>query len=82
MLQGGKTPNVEAAVVKDLGTNWEQALPGRVRGLLPPAEGDESYAAVMRFNTLIAPKLTIQIPNPRRYTIGSASATLATPKRA
>ncbi|MBX9700740.1 MAG: acyl-CoA dehydrogenase, partial [Acetobacteraceae bacterium] len=60
MLQGGKTPNVEAAVVKDLGTNWEQALPGRVRHLLPPSEGDESYAAVMRFNTLIAPKLTIQ----------------------
>lgn len=60
MLQAGKTPAVEAAVVKDLGTNWEQALPGRARGLLPPAEGDESYAAVMRFNTLIAPKLTIQ----------------------
>jgi alkylation response protein AidB-like acyl-CoA dehydrogenase len=60
MLQGGKTPNVEAAVVKDLGTNWEQALPGRVRHLLPPAEGDDDYAAVMRFNTLIAPKLTIQ----------------------
>jgi acyl-CoA dehydrogenase len=60
MLQGGKTPNVESAVVKDLGTNWEQALPGRLRHLLPPAEGDDSYAAVMRFNTLIAPKLTIQ----------------------
>ena len=60
MLQAGKTPNVEAALVKDLGTNWEQALPGRARHLLPPAEGDESYAAVMRFNTLIAPKLTIQ----------------------
>jgi acyl-CoA dehydrogenase len=60
MLEAGKTPNVEAAVVKDLGTNWEQALPGRARHLLPPAEGDEDYAAVMRFNTLIAPKLTIQ----------------------
>ena len=47
-------------MVKDLGTNWEQALPGRARHLLPPAEGDEGYAAVMRFNTLIAPKLTIQ----------------------
>ena len=27
MLQAGKTPAVEAAVVKDLGTNFEQALP-------------------------------------------------------
>ncbi len=60
MLQAGKTPNVEAALVKDLGTNWEQALPGRARQLLPPSAGTEAYAAVMRFNTLIAPKLTIQ----------------------
>ena len=63
MLQAGKTPNVEAAVVKDLGTNWEQALPGKARLLMPPrgnGPGAESYEAVMRFNTLIAPKLTIQ----------------------
>lgn len=63
MLQAGKTPNVEAAVVKDLGTNWEQALPGKARMLMPPrGNGPEaaSYEAVMRFNTLIAPKLTIQ----------------------
>jgi hypothetical protein len=63
MLQAGKTPNVEAAMVKDLGTNWEQALPGRARLLMPPrgnGPGAEGYEAVMRFNTLIAPKLTIQ----------------------
>lgn len=65
MLQAGKTPSVEAAVVKDLGTNWEQALPGRVRLLMPslaavPDEARSRYEAVMRYNTLIAPKLTIQ----------------------
>lgn len=65
MLQAGKTPSVEAAVVKDLGTNWEQALPGRVRLLMPslaavPDEVRSRYEAVMRYNTLIAPKLTIQ----------------------
>jgi acyl-CoA dehydrogenase len=61
MLQAGKTPAVEAALVKDLGTNWEQALPGRARGLLPQGGGGHAdYEAVLRFNTLIAPKLTIQ----------------------
>src|SRR5207253_4990805 len=39
MLQAGKTPAVEAAVVKDLGTNFEQALPDKVR-LLAPQTGD------------------------------------------
>ena len=37
MLQAGKTPGVEAAAVKDLGTNWEQALPNKAR-LLAPAD--------------------------------------------
>ncbi len=36
MLQAGKTPAVESAVVKDLGTNFEQALPDKVRLLAPP----------------------------------------------
>lgn len=65
MLQAGKTPNVEAALVKDLGTNWEQALPGRARLLLPARGGPPGperarYEAVLHHNTLIAPKLTIQ----------------------
>ena len=64
MLQAGQTPSAEAAVVKDVGTNWEQALPGRARTLIPPrptSSGNPTrYDEVMRFNTLIAPKLTIQ----------------------
>ncbi|HJU15374.1 MAG TPA: acyl-CoA dehydrogenase family protein [Stellaceae bacterium] len=66
MLQAGKTPAVEAAVVKDLGTNFEQALPDHVRLLAPPAGDSEPDANDARFEealahaTLIAPKLTIQ----------------------
>ena len=63
MLQAGKTPVVEAAVVKDVATNWEQALPNKVR-LLAPANrrggNQDSFDEVLRHNTLIAPKLTIQ----------------------
>jgi len=66
MLQAGKTPGVEAAVVKDLGTNWEQALPNKVRLMAPPAgdsdpdSNDDRFEQALRQTTLIAPKLTIQ----------------------
>ena len=64
MLQAGKTPTAEAAVVKDLGTNWEQALSGKVR-LLAPQDGRHggnltSFEEVLRFTTMISPKVTIQ----------------------
>ena len=66
MLQAGKTPAVEAAVVKDLGTNWEQALPNKVRLMAPvagdatPESNDDRFEQALRHTTLIAPKLTIQ----------------------
>ncbi len=66
MLQAGKTPAVEAAAVKDLGTNWEQALPDKVRLLAPqegdsaPPSNDDRFEEALRYTTLIAPKLTIQ----------------------
>jgi acyl-CoA dehydrogenase len=66
MLQKGLTPAVEAALVKDLGTNFEQALPDKVRLLAPPvgdsapAGNDERFAEALAYATLIAPKLTIQ----------------------
>ena len=59
----GKEPVVEAAVVKDLGTNWEQALPGRARELAAFLDIDtdrELFAKELAFTTIIAPKLTIQ----------------------
>ena len=68
MLEAGTVPDVEAALVKDLGTNWEQALPARVRDLLPGQAGELSSGdeqrrdleAMLGYATLIAPKLTIQ----------------------
>ncbi|MGH7097639.1 MAG: acyl-CoA dehydrogenase family protein [Stellaceae bacterium] len=66
MLQAGKTPAVEAAVVKDLGTNFEQALPDKIRLLAPPSgdsdpdSNDDRFAEALAHATLIAPKLTIQ----------------------
>jgi len=64
MLQAGKEPVQEASVVKDLGTNWEQALPGKARELAAFIDEDEGNRArfdeLLDFATMIAPKLTIQ----------------------
>ena len=71
MMQAGKVPEVEAALVKDLGTNWEQLLPTRARDLFPVRKlGEarvgnshaftEEFAQTLRAAIMIAPKLTIQ----------------------
>lgn len=60
MLQAGKTPSVESAIVKDLGTNWEQLLPDKARRLIAPGETDcATYDDALRISTLLAPKMTI-----------------------
>jgi len=64
MLAQGREPVVESALVKDLGTAWEQRLPGRVRELAaflnPAATNSKSLEQQLAYATLIAPKLTIQ----------------------
>src|SRR5271170_1039595 len=66
MLQAGKTPAAEASIVKDLGTNFEQALPNKVRLMAPvrgdsdPDSNDDRFEQALNYTTLIAPKLTIQ----------------------
>ncbi|MEW6766471.1 MAG: acyl-CoA dehydrogenase family protein [Pseudomonadota bacterium] len=64
MLQAGKEPVVEASIVKDLGTVWEQKLPHRVRDLAAFVDMDASNHRTLEdqlaFATKIAPKLTIQ----------------------
>ena len=62
MLEAGRLPDVEAALVKEMGTNWAQLLPARARELLP-VEGvtpGSRFEAVLNQSILIAPKLTIQ----------------------
>lgn len=64
MLEAGLEPVSEAAIVKDLGTIWEQELPHRVRQaathLSADDETDDTFEQVLNFHTRIAPKLTIQ----------------------
>ena len=64
MLHAGKEPVVEAAIVKDVGTIWEQRLPQRARDLAAFVEEDAgnrtSFEEVLAFATQVAPKLTLQ----------------------
>jgi alkylation response protein AidB-like acyl-CoA dehydrogenase len=64
MLEAGKEPTVEAAIVKDLGTLWEQDLPSKARTLAAfldhePGDGS-SFSRRLAYATKVAPKLTIQ----------------------
>ena len=64
MLQAGKEPVVEASIVKDIGTVWEQQLPHRVRDLAAFVDDSESnhdtLDQMLDFAIKTAPKLTIQ----------------------
>ena len=64
MLQAGKEPTLQGAIVKELGTVWQQALPHKARDLAAFVDGDnvdrvEFDRKVMHAIT-VAPKLTIQ----------------------
>jgi alkylation response protein AidB-like acyl-CoA dehydrogenase len=64
MLEEGKEPVVEGSIIKDLGTNWEQALPAKARDLAAFIDDDlidrGHFDSLLDYNTIIAPKLTIQ----------------------
>jgi acyl-CoA dehydrogenase len=63
MLEQGKVPEIESALVKDVATIWQQNLPEVARRLAAFHQDSECYPALkneLDFNTLIAPKLTIQ----------------------
>lgn len=64
MLEAGREPAVEAAIVKDLGTLWEQDLPQRIRQAVARADQTspayQHFEDVLQFCMRIAPKLTVQ----------------------
>jgi alkylation response protein AidB-like acyl-CoA dehydrogenase len=64
MLEAGKEPVVEASIVKDLGTIWEQDLPNQVRRLAAFVDelprNHPSLARQLDHAIKVAPKLTIQ----------------------
>ena len=64
MMQGGKSPAIEAALVKDLGTIYQQDLPEVARAI---AESDATteedladFLDVAQYATMMAPSYTIQ----------------------
>jgi alkylation response protein AidB-like acyl-CoA dehydrogenase len=63
MLQEGMSPNNESAVVKDLGTRYEQDIPVVARQLFPcepELEAIDLYAAMIARSTMNAPRFSIQ----------------------
>lgn len=63
MLHEGLQPNNESAVVKDLGTRYEQDIPVIARQLFPcepDLEATDHYAAMIARVTMNAPRLSIQ----------------------
>lgn len=55
MLQEGRTPEREAALVKDVGNDWEQiTLPETVRGLLDPARTPPQVIEMLDTITMVA----------------------------
>lgn len=64
LLESGAEPIVEASMVKDLGTLWEQKLPLEVRGLLRKIPDSRSLSEdserIVNYYIKTAPKLTIQ----------------------
>ena len=63
MLQAGQNPNLEAAMVKDVGTTFEQEIPEVVHALLdvePTAGSGTDLQQVLGFLTLQAPSFSLR----------------------
>ena len=63
MLQEGINPNNESAVVKDLGTRYEQDIPVVARQLFPTEpelEAIDLYSSMIARSTMNAPRFSIQ----------------------
>ena len=60
MLQGGATPNLAAAIVKDLGTLFEQEIPEVARKLVPAGARGDDFAAALDHGILWSPAFTLR----------------------
>ena len=60
MLQRGEDPAVEAALVKDVGNGFEQALPERLRAMLDPAERPEALDRMLGTLAMLAPTFSLR----------------------
>jgi acyl-CoA dehydrogenase len=60
MLQRGESPNLAAAIVKDLGTQFEQEIPEVARKLVPAAARSDAFAAALAHAVLWSPAFTLR----------------------
>jgi alkylation response protein AidB-like acyl-CoA dehydrogenase len=63
MLQAGESPNLEAAVVKDVGTTFEQDIPEAIHALLdvePTLEGGSELQQVLGYLVQRAPSFSLR----------------------
>ena len=64
MLSKGKEPVLEASIVKDVGTNWEQELPNAAREVAALLQHDDnnrnSFEKLIQESVIMSPKFTIQ----------------------
>ncbi len=63
MLEAGQNPNLEAAVVKDLGTNFEQEVPEVVHALLgvePTIDSESAFQQTLGYLTQNAPSFSLR----------------------
>ena len=67
MLQAGKEPVVEASIVKDIGTVWEQQLPHRVRDLAAFVEETATNRETLENQLVIRDQDRAQADDPGRH---------------
>ena len=64
MLSKGDEPVLEASIVKDVGTNWEQELPNAAREIAALLQHDDnnrsSFDELIQESVIMSPKFTIQ----------------------
>ena len=60
MLESGKSPNVEAALVKELGNNFEKLLPEIARLALPPGARSAGFRQAYADTLLHSPSFTLR----------------------
>ena len=60
MLQAGDSPNVEAALVKELGNNYEKLVPEVARLVLPYAHRSKQLDAALQDTLLLSPAFTLR----------------------
>lgn len=60
MLERGEDPAVEAALVKDVGNVFEQALPEHLRGLIDPEESPEELRRLLAGLAQLAPTFSLR----------------------